>query len=132
MAEEVLPVRKVQVESGPPPLLDLDDIPTKPNGLFNPDATEWRGDQSVRVEREAAKRLRRRVRSNLAELEASPQGLDGESRFDWRNRAVSQRQSKAEGERWFPDMAVDRIPAEKGRLEMGQPFYEELQRYKDQ
>ena len=70
--------------------------------------------------------------SNLAELEAAPQPLDGESRFDWRNRALSQRRMKADGERWFPDMAVDRIPAEKGRLEMGQPFYEELQRYKEQ
>jgi len=69
---------------------------------------------------------------NLPEMDVGQDPAEGQSRFDWRDRALSQRRAKARGNRWFPDMAVDRIPAVKGKLEFGQPFHLELTRYKNQ
>ena len=126
-AAETVPARRV-LDTGPPPLPDYDDIPLTPNA---PQTIVEELNRAQRLSL-AGKKERRTVLLDFKELEAGKTAEDGESRFDWRDRSLSQRQAKAEGERWFPDKAVDRVPADKGRLEWGLPFFDELRRYKNQ
>ena len=57
---------------------------------------------------------------------------DGESRFDWRDRSVSQLKKKIVNNTWYPDHHFDRIQPEKQKLTWGDTFYEELERYRAQ
>lgn len=57
---------------------------------------------------------------------------DGDSRFDWRTQAPSKMQKASGGDRWFPQLAVERRPSPKIKLTDGDLFHDELTRYKNQ
>lgn len=56
---------------------------------------------------------------------------DGETRFDWRAQPLS-RTPKQIGDRWYPHADKARIAAPMEKLQRGEPYYEEIQRYKNQ
>lgn len=57
---------------------------------------------------------------------------DGESRFDWRQRSLSQTKKAKRGMRWFPEHHFERVQPEKEKLTWGDAFHDELERYKTQ
>ncbi|KAK4688511.1 carbonic anhydrase, partial [Tremellales sp. Uapishka_1] len=70
---------------------------------------------------------------NAAPLPPLPENAfppDGQTRFDWRERALSRTKKKTEGTSWYgTERIVQRRPAEFGKLNPGNDFYAEVERY---
>lgn len=119
------------------------DLPDLPAGYFDggndvlpdydaPTAPADTAKAKVKAKRKSRKAMRRHIMPDLPPLPVGELPEDGQSRFDWRDRALSQTGVKAEGERWFPDRVVERVQADKTKLTWGDMYFEELERYKQQ
>jgi len=79
---------------------------------------------------------RRRVAPNLPPLPEGELPPDGQSRFDWRQTSLSSGfglGAKQDGDLWYPHLAkIKRVEAIKGKLEVGDVFRDEIDRYENQ
>jgi hypothetical protein len=79
---------------------------------------------------------RRRVTPNLPPLPQGELPPDGQSRFDWRQTSLSSGfglGAKKDGDLWYPHLArIKRVEAVKGKLEVGDVFRDEVDRYENQ
>jgi len=89
-------------------------------------------DPTVKIKRTR----RRRVTPNLPPLPEGELPPDGQSRFDWRQTSLSSGfglGAKKDGDLWYPHLAkIKRVDAVKGKLEVGDVFRDEIDRYENQ
>jgi hypothetical protein len=82
------------------------------------------------------KRRKRRIQINQPALPEGQLPADGLSRFDWRDTSLSSglgMGNRGEGDLWFPHLArVKRVEGEKKKLEVGETFHDEVNRYEKQ
>jgi len=82
------------------------------------------------------RKRRRRVTPNLPPLPEGELPPDGSSRFDWRETSLSSGLGlgkKKKGDLWYPHLAkIKRVDAIKGKLEVGEAFRDEVDRYENQ
>lgn len=82
------------------------------------------------------RKRRRRITPNLPPLPEGELPPDGQSRFDWRQTSLSSGfglGKKKEGDLWYPHLArIKRVGAVKGKLEVGDVFRDEVDRYENQ
>lgn len=119
-----------------PPLADDPDAHYDPDlaaSVFEPRVAEEDAPVLPTYEK-TLKKTRRKRRAVEPETEPLPPGTvpdDGQTRFDWRAKALSQTQH-AEGVHWYPDAWRTRVPPPKTKLSEVKPLFNELQRYNDQ
>jgi hypothetical protein len=84
-------------------------------------------------------RRRHKPKRPVVDLPPLPTGEfppDGESRFDWRETSLSSglgESRKSGGKIWYPHLGrVRRVDAQKGLLQVGDVFYDEVERYENQ
>lgn len=113
--------------SGP----ELPDLPELPPGFLDVEPPFDGPTAQSKAKRKV--RARRNLIPDLPPLPVGEMPRDGESRFDWRTRALSQmKRRNTNGTRWFPDKAFERVAAEKTKLTWGDVYHDELERYKQQ
>jgi hypothetical protein len=117
--------------------IDIDDadIPQSPFEEYDNDLQPPLFDDpdpTVKVKRQR----RRRVTPNLPPLPEGELPPDGQSRFDWRQTSLSSGfglGAKKDGDLWYPHLArIKRVDAVKGKLEVGDVFRDEVDRYENQ
>lgn len=110
---------------------DLSDLPDLPPGFLDAGLPIDGPSTHGKAKRKA--RARRNIMPDLPPLPVGEMPRDGESRFDWRTRALSQmKRAHKAGTRWFPNDAFERVAAEKSKLTWGDVYHDELERYKQQ
>jgi hypothetical protein len=120
------------------PEAELDDIPSfvDDHASYDPQPMFEEYDPTVPTGRKRTRR-KRTARRELPPLPVGEFPPDGESRFDWRETSLSsglgEGIKRKEGKIWYPHLGrVRRVEAEKGVLEVGDVFYDEVERYEKQ
>jgi hypothetical protein len=117
--------------------IDDSDIPSVPFEEYSYDSQPPLFDDSYDPTAKIKRKRRRRVTPNLPPLPKGELPPDGQSRFDWRETSLSSEfglgKKKTEGDLWYPHLAkIKRMEAVKGKLEVGDVFRDEIERYENQ